>query len=222
MEEVIPLLYMNGISTRKVKRSLKEVLGKRGLSHQNVSRIAGKVVEGFRGWKKRRLSGLKVLYLIVDGIRLGVRAGTCEKEAVLVAQGFLEDGRRVLLSVGLGNRESYLGWKGFLGDMQERGLQNPLLIITYKDIEHCLTYYKFPCAHWKRIRTTLCIERSFREVRQRVRSIGRFQDEERALSLVYWQIKDVQARWKGLSMTREAMEVLYRLKAAKMQQRKAA
>lgn len=61
------------------------------------------------------------------------------------------------------------------------------------------------------------MERSFREVRQRGRGIGRFKEEERALSLVYWQIKDAQERWKGLSMTEEAKEILYRLKAARME-----
>lgn len=130
LEEVIPLLYMNGISTRKVKRSLKKILDKKGLSHQNVSRIAGKGVEEFREWKRRDLSGLTVFYLIIDGIRLGVRAGTKEKEAVLVAQAFLEDGRRGLLGVEVGNRESYGAWKGFLEDRKERGLRVPLLIIT--------------------------------------------------------------------------------------------
>lgn len=48
LEEVIPLLYMNGLSTRRVKRSLKKVFGKKGLSHQTVSRISARVVEEFK------------------------------------------------------------------------------------------------------------------------------------------------------------------------------
>jgi len=73
---------LNGLSTRKVKKAVGKLLSNKGLSHQNVSRIIGKIVEEFRVWKKRDLSGLKVVYLIVDGVRLGVRAGTKEKEAV--------------------------------------------------------------------------------------------------------------------------------------------
>lgn len=297
LEEVIPLLYFNGISTRKVKRSLKKILGKRGLSHETVSRLAAKIVNEFRVWKTRDLSDLKILYLIVDGIRLGVRAGTKEKEAVLVAQAFLENGKRVLLSVALGARESHGSWDSFLTDMKERGLNDPLLIITdgspgllralsevfpdvdtqrctkhkmanvlekvlkadhkevkddlrkvfyaptlehakeaqalfekkwrkkypsavdclIKDIDSCLTYYKFPYIHWKRIRTTNAIERGFREVRQRVRGIGRFKDEERALAFVYRQMKEAQERWKGLSMTEEARDILRLLKSIKME-----
>ncbi len=91
IQDVIPLLYMNGLSSRKVKKSISKLLGKKGLSHQNVIRITEKIVEEFKAWKKRDLSTLKIVYLILDGIRLGVRAGTKEKEAVLVAWGFLED-----------------------------------------------------------------------------------------------------------------------------------
>jgi len=96
IQEIIPLLYMHGLSSRKVKKAVGKLIGKRGLSHQNVMKISGKIVEEFNAWKKRDLSTLKVVYLILDGIRLGVRAETTEKEAVLVAWAFLEDGRRSL------------------------------------------------------------------------------------------------------------------------------
>lgn len=297
LEEVIPLLYMNGLSTRRVKRSLKKVLGKRGLSHTTVNIITHKVVEEFKGWKRRDLSHLKVLYLILDGIRIGVRAGTKEKEAILVAHAFLWDGSKEVLNIELGSRESYNSWKGFLDNLRERGLRNPLLIVTdgcpgllgaieevfpgvevqrctkhrmenvlekvlkvdrdeVKDdlrkvfyastyehakealriferkwgnrypsavecllngIEACLTYYKFPYSHWKKIRTTNTLERAFREVRQRVRVIGRFKDEEKALATVWWLMKDTQERWKGIGMTEEAREILGRLQRATME-----
>lgn len=295
IEELIPQLYLNGISTRRVKRAVNKVLGKRGLSHQTVSNITENVVEEFKEWKCRDLTGLKVLYLIMDGIRIGVRGGTAEKEAVLVATAYLEDGERVLISVELGNRESYNSWKLFIEDMKMRGLRDPLLIITdgspgllkaveeifrgvdtqrctkhkmenvlekvlkedqkevrddlrkifyaptieharegvslfekkwkkytsaveclSKDIDSCLTYYKFPYIHWKRIRTTNAIERGFKEVRQRVRVIGRFQNEDRALALVYWKMKEAQERWNGLSMTEEAKEIIRAIKSSKI------
>jgi len=295
IQDIIPLLYMNGLSTRKVKKSVSKLLGKRGLSHQNVIRITEKIVEEFNKWKKRDLSELRVVYLILDGIRLGVRAGTREKEAVLVALAFLEDGSRELLSVSLGNHESYSAWKGFLEDMIKRGLNEPLLTVidgcpgliravketfptsdiqrctkhktenvldkvlkedrekvkdslrkilyapTYEhakealemfksswgkkypsaleilteDIELCLTFYKYPYLHWKRIRTTNAVERSFREVRGRVKGIGRFKDEERALTMVYWQMKEL--RWYGVSMTKEAKAILAGIKISKLE-----
>lgn len=300
LEEAIPLLYMNGLSTRRVKRSLNKVWGKKGLSHTTVNNITSKVIDEFKTWKQRDLSGIKVLYLILDGIRIGARAGTSEKEAILAAHAFLGDGTRDVLSIELGSRESYNSWKYILDALRQRGLQDPLLIITdgcpgllkaagdvfpqvetqrctkhrmeniiekvlkedheetrddlrkvfyaptyehakeavkifekkwgkkYQSaveclldgIEDCLTYYKFPYGHWKRIRTTNAIERSFREVRGRVRVIGRFKDEDKALATVWWLMNDTCKRWYGVGMTKEAQEVLNRLRMEK--ERKAA
>jgi transposase-like protein len=295
IQDIIPLLYMNGISTRKVKKSVAKLLGKRGLSHQNIIRITEKVVEEFRQWKRRDLTELKVAYLILDGTRLAVRAGTREKEAVLVAWGFLEDGSLEPLSISLGSQESYNAWKWFLEDMVKRGLQEPILTVidgcpglikavkeafpvsdiqrctkhktenvldkvlkedrekvkdslrkifyapTYdhakeavelfkgkwgrkyssaveiltEDIELCLTYYKYPYRHWKRIRTTNVVERSFREVKRRTKGVGRFQDEQRALAMVYWQLKEL--RWYGVNMTKEARAILAAIKVSKLE-----
>lgn len=292
IQDIIPLLYMNGISTRKVKKSVEKLLGKRGLSHQNIIRITEKVVEEFKQWRKRDLTELKVAYLILDGTRLAVRAGTREKEAVLVAWGFLENGRLEPLSISLGNHESYNAWKWFLEDMVKRGLGEPILTVidgcpglikavkevfpssdiqrctkhkmdnvldkvlkedrekvkdslrkifyapTYdhakealelfkanwakkypsaveiltEDIQLCLTYYKYPYRHWKR--TTNVVERSFGEVKRRTKGIGRFQDEERALAMVYWQLKEL--RWYGVNMTKEARAILSAIKVSKL------
>lgn len=295
IQDMIPLLYMNGLSTRKVKKSVAKLLGKRGLSHQNVIRITEKVVEEFKRWKTRDLTTLKVAYLILDGTRLAVRAGTKEKEAVLIAWGFSEDGSLEPLSISLGSQESYNAWKWFLEDMVRRGLQGPMLIVidgcpglikavkelfpdsdlqrctkhktenvldkvlkedrekvkdslrkifyapTYghakeaveifkdrwgkkypsaveilmEEIELCLTYYKYPYRHWKRIRTTNVVERSFREVKRRTKGIGRFHDEERALAMVYWQLKEL--RWYGVHMTNEARAILAKIKVSKLE-----
>ena len=295
IQEIIPLLYMNGLSTRKVKKAVGKLIGKKGLSHQNVVRISGRIVEEFNVWKKRDLSTLRVAYLILDGIRLGVRAETMEKEAVLVAWAFLEDGSRELVSVSLGNRESYTAWKGFLEDLVKRGMSEPMLTVmdgcpglikavnevfpgsdkqrctkhraenvldkvleqdkasvkasvrkvfyasTYEhakeavelfkkkwgmkypsaveclteDIDSCLTYYRYPYQHWLRIRTTNVVERSFKEVKRRVRVAGRFQNEERALTMVYWQLHEL--RWNGVSMSKEAKAILTKIRASRLQ-----
>jgi putative transposase len=258
-------------------------------------RISGRIVEEFNVWKKRDLSELQVVYLILDGIRLGVRAETREKEAVLVAWAFLEDGSRELVGVSLGNRESYNAWKGFLENLIKRGMSEPMLTVidgcpglvkavsevfpesdkqrctkhrtenvldkvleqdkasvkesvrrvfyasTYEhakeavelfkkkwgmkypsaveclteDIESCLTYYKYPYQHWLRIRTTNVVERSFKEVRRRVKTAGRFYNEERALTMVYWQLHEL--RWNGVSMNKEAKAILTKIQASKLQ-----
>jgi putative transposase len=295
LTEMIPLLYMHGLSTRRVKKAVGKVLGKRGLSHQNVVKISGKIVEEFKQWRCRDLSNLEVVYMVLDGIRLGVRGGTTEKEAVLAAWGFLADGSRELIGVCLGNQESHRAWKGFLEDMGNRGLNDPLLVVmdgcpglnkavadvfpsadiqrctkhrtenvldkvlkvdrskmkeslrkifyasTYEHaieavelfkrqwglkypsardclldgIELCLTYYRYPYAHWRRLRTTNVVERSFREVKGRTKVIGRFHNEERALTMVYWRLKEL--KWNGVAMTKEAWSILAAIKISKLQ-----
>ena len=295
IQEIIPLLYMNGLSSRKVKKAVGKLIGKKGLSHQNVLRISGRIVEEFNTWKKRDLSKLQVVYLVLDGVRMGVRAGTKEKEAVLVAWAFLEDGSRELVGVSLGNSESYNAWKGFLEDLMRRGMGAPMLTVidgcpglikavdevfpesdkqrctkhrsenvldkvleqdkaavkesvrkvfyasTYEhakeavelfkkkwgmkypsavaclteNIEDCLTYYKYPYQHWLRIRTTNVVERSFKEVKRRVKVAGRFQNEERGLTMVYWQLHEL--KWNGVSMTKEAKAILTKIRASRMQ-----
>jgi len=77
-----------------------------------------------------------------------------------------------------------------------------------RDLEACWTYYRFPLSHWRRIRTINVLERSFREVRRRVRQIGRFQDELRALAMVHALLQEAQASWQALSMSQEARCIL--------------
>jgi len=59
------------------------------------------------------------------------------------------------------------------------------------------------------------VERSFLEVRRRTRGIGRFNDEERALTMVYWQMKEL--RWYGVDMTKEAIAILAGIKVSKLE-----
>ena len=89
-----------------------------------------------------------------------------------------------------------------------------------EEIDSCLTYYKYPYQHWLRIRTTNVVERSFKEVKRRVKGIGRFQNEERALTMVFWQLKELD--WNGVSMTKEARAILASIRASKIAQRIAA
>lgn len=72
--------------------------------------------------------------------------------------------------------------------------------ILGRDLADCLTFFRMPPRHWKRIRTSNILERLFREVRRRTRVIGRFPNERAALSLV-WSIMEPNAkRWHGLIM----------------------
>jgi len=59
------------------------------------------------------------------------------------------------------------------------------------------------------------VERSFKEVKRRVKGIGRFQNEERALTMVYWQLKEL--RWNGVIMNKEAKAILAKIRISRIQ-----
>ena len=66
-----------------------------------------------------------------------------------------------------------------------------------RDLSDCLTFFRFPRGHWKRLRTSNALERCFREVKRRTRVAGRFPDERSALSLV-WSVLDAKSsRWRA-------------------------
>jgi hypothetical protein len=59
------------------------------------------------------------------------------------------------------------------------------------------------------------VERSFREVKRRVKVAGRFQNEKRGLTMVYWQLKEL--KWNEVSMTKEAKAILTKIRVSRMQ-----
>jgi transposase-like protein len=129
LEKLIPALYVKGLSQRDIERALQENLGIDKISQSVVSRLSKKIYSDFDKWRKRDLSGYKLLYLFLDSHYLALRQGTDEKEGVLVAWGVTEEGKKVLLHIDRGERESYDCWKAFVEDMLLRGLNEPLLVI---------------------------------------------------------------------------------------------
>jgi len=130
LEETIPLLYIEGLSTRDFKRALSPLWGKNGLSRSSISRVNKALKEAFNNWRHRDLALEEIVYLFLDGIYLGVRGNSRQKEAILVAHGINREGKRVVLHLSLGVREGTESWKGVLNDLVERGLKTPQLIIT--------------------------------------------------------------------------------------------
>ena len=127
LEALIPQLYVKGLSVRDVSDAMTAVFQDAGVSPATASRIGQTIQEDFQTWQERSLSGYDVLYLFVDGMYVKLHRDRDEKQPVLIAYGILWDGRKVLLHVGVGDRESYEACLGFLRDMTERGLRAPLL-----------------------------------------------------------------------------------------------
>jgi transposase-like protein len=123
-------MYVTGMSTRDVETVFIDVLAGRGVSRNTVSKITARLTEDLEAFRRRPLSAESVLYLFLDGTYLRFHLESERKEPVLVAYGIREDGRKVLLHIGPGHRESYDNWKTFLQEMTARGLRTPLMVVT--------------------------------------------------------------------------------------------
>jgi putative transposase len=121
--------YVRGLSTRDVAGLYAEVFGGR-VSKSTASRATQVLQAEFDAWRTRDLSDLKVCYLFLDGQFHAVRSESTGKEGILAAYALCEDGKVVLLHLGLGPRESTDAWVAFLHDLTARGVGTPLLVIT--------------------------------------------------------------------------------------------
>ncbi|MCB9228488.1 MAG: IS256 family transposase [Deltaproteobacteria bacterium] len=125
LEELVPWLYLKGISSGYFPEALQALLGKhaKGFSASTVTRLK-KVWEGdFREWDKRSLSGKRYVYMWADGIHFNVRLGEDDRMCILVIVGAAEDGKKELVAIEQGYRESELSWKNVLLSLRERGLE---------------------------------------------------------------------------------------------------
>ena len=122
-------MYVQGVSTRKVKAITEELCG-HSFSASSISDINKTLDDQLAQFATRRLDE-EYPYLILDARYERVREnGTIHKRAVLVAIGINWDGRRCVLGVELANRESISSWKEFLLGLRTRGLTGVELVVT--------------------------------------------------------------------------------------------
>lgn len=292
-------MYINGTSTRKVKDSLKKVAGeKTRMSRSTVSRITKRLRGEFAEWKKRSLSDLDASYLFLDAIRIGMRMGGTDKDAVLIAYAIMADGRMELVAIDLGHSESDRSWGKFVSDLKTRGLRDPLLVCSdgnsgvikaidtnfttsYRqrcvkhreqnildavpkneqqpvakalkkifygatsleqakqfiqhfkksfakkyptawdrlttDLDQCLAFYLFPANHWRRVRTSNKLERLNKEIKRRMKVIGRHPDEHGCLSLIYAVSQKYAEQQNGFTVSDIERAIWLRLREKKIE-----
>jgi putative transposase len=121
---------LRGLSVRDVARALEEAFDEPIVSKSTVSRICQDTRELYRAWCGRRLDEHDMVYCFLDAIYLKLRPDDEPAEGVLVCWGVTLEGRKVLLGLALGSRESYDSWLAFGRDLQARGLRAPALVIA--------------------------------------------------------------------------------------------
>ena len=130
LESLVISSFLRGLSVRDVEAALEETFDTQVVSKSTVSRICEETRERYRRWCRRDLSGHDVVYCYLDAIYLKLRPDDEPAEGVLCAWGITLEGRKVLLGLALGSRESYDCWLSFGRDMIARGLGAPALVIA--------------------------------------------------------------------------------------------
>lgn len=263
---LLPELYLHGLAEGDFDLALRGLLGEGApLSASVVARLKEVWQAEYEAWRTRSLSELEPVYLWVDGIY--VKAGLeKDKAAMLVAVAGLRDGRKVVLAVESGARESTASWSAILRDLKQRGLRRPRLVVgdghlgiwgalanvypeaaeqrcwnhrivnvldklprkvqgsakhlltripyaetrakaeqlkgefkrwcekrgnddaahvLENDWERMVTFYAFPKAHWKHLRTSNPVESPFAAVRLRTSAAKRYKKVDRATAVIW-------------------------------------
>jgi putative transposase len=129
--EVLPVLYLRGLSTGDFRPALQDLLGEdaAGLSPTTISRLCGEWEAEHEAFRARELRFHQYAYWFVDGVHVSVRLGEDSKLCLLVVIGVSEDGTKELLAVEDGYRESTESWASVMRDLKQRGVNEPKLVV---------------------------------------------------------------------------------------------
>jgi putative transposase len=125
LDELIPWLYLKGVSTGDFQDALQALLGAgaKGLSANVVVKLKEQWNVEFESWTKRDLSAKEYVYIWADGVYFNIRLDADDRQCVLVLMGATKDGTKELLAVQDGHRESEQSWTELLADLKARGLK---------------------------------------------------------------------------------------------------
>jgi transposase-like protein len=154
LEELIPWLYLKGVSTGDFAEALQAILGPDApnLSATTITRLKA-IWEGeYEGWSKRSLAGKRYVYIWADGVHFNIRLEQ-DRQCILVLMGANAEGKKELIAVADGYRESEQSWKELLLDVKARGLEiEPSLAIG----DGALGFWKAIAQVWPSTRGQRC------------------------------------------------------------------
>jgi putative transposase len=154
LDELIPWLYLKGISTGDFPEALQAILGPDapGLSANTVTRLKAAWEEEHRAWSKRSLKGKQYVYVWADGVHFNIRLEE-GRQCILVLMGATADGKKELIAMADGYRESEQSWKELLLDCKARGLEiEPHLAIG----DGALGFWKAMRQEWETTKEQRC------------------------------------------------------------------
>jgi putative transposase len=129
LDRLVTEMYARGLSTRDVEDAFRDATGELLISRSAVSEITDQLWEDYQAFVARDLSDVDVEYLFCDAIFESLRRQGA-KEALLVAWCIDAEGRKHLLHLAVGNKESEAAWTEFFRHMVQRGLRAPTTVTT--------------------------------------------------------------------------------------------
>jgi putative transposase len=130
VSEVLPVLYLRGLSTGDFREGLAALLGENaaGLSPSAITRLTISWQDEYRAWRTRPLADRDYVYVWADGVHFNVRLED-ERLAALVVIGARPDGTKEVVALEDGYRESTESWLALLRDLKERGMRAPVVAV---------------------------------------------------------------------------------------------
>ena len=154
LEVLIPILYLKGVSTGDFEEALSALLGKDagGLSASTIARLKEAWIDEHARWLDRDLSAKRYVYFWVDGIYVQARL-EADAQCLLVIIGATPEGKKELVGLADGIRESAQSWKELLLDLKRRGLtMGPQLAVA----DGALGFWKAVDEVWPKTRAQRC------------------------------------------------------------------
>lgn len=125
LDELIPWLYLKGVSTGDFAEALQALLGPdaKALSPSVIVRLKDTWAKELEAWEQRDLSSKEYVYVWADGVYFNVRLDD-DRVCMLVLIGATKDGRKELIAIHDGYRESEQSWRELIVDLKRRGLRS--------------------------------------------------------------------------------------------------
>jgi len=133
LREDMSVMFLAGVSTRTLSLISERLIGRK-ISPAEVSKASNQLKEAVETWRERDLSKEPIKYIFVDGTNFSMRVkGSVEKVPVLVSIGVTTEGRRTVLGLQAGDKESASNWRELFKDLKRRGLDGSMITLGIMD-----------------------------------------------------------------------------------------
>jgi transposase-like protein len=130
LERLVSEMYAHGLSTRDIELAFTDASGGCVVSKSAVSEITERLWQEYQAFRQQRWDNVEIVYLFADGLYEPMRPTGSSREAILCLWAICGDGKKRLLDVVLGNRESHEAWLQSLRGLVQRGLGAPVLMTS--------------------------------------------------------------------------------------------